>query len=460
MGPEEAEDVTLVFGISDTGQGMTEEQISRLFDEYSRFNLRSNRSIEGVGLGMSITRKLVRMMNGEILVESELGRGTTFTVRLLQGNIDAEPLGPEVVEQLRQFRINDTTQMKRTEIIREHMPYGSVLIVDDVVTNLYVAKGLMAPYDLAIDTVESGFEGIEKIKQGKVYDIVFMDHMMPGMDGIETTEAMRGLGYTQPVIALTADAMIGRAEKFQECGFDDCITKPIDLRQLNAVLNKFVRDRHPPEVVNAARQQKKDVGEQHVGATPQAFISPNLVKMFMRDASKSLAVLEALHEQQDSLSDTGLRTYVINVHGMKSALANIGELGLSALAAKLEQAGRDRDSAVMSSQTPAFLNALRELIEEITPKEDNEASGTTEITDEDMAYLREKLLALKTACVSYDKKSAKDILAEIEQKAWPRPTKERLEAIAEHLLHSKFKAAISVVDDMIAASTKIQATAD
>jgi len=146
--------------------------------------------------------------------------------------------------------------------------------------------------------------------------------------------------------------------------------------------------------------------------------------------------------------------YVINVHGIRGALANIGELDLSALAAKLEQAGRDRDSAVMSSQTPVFLDALRGLIEKITPEKYDERSGTTERTVEDLVYLREKLLALKTACVAYNKKAAKDILAEIEQKAWSQPTKERLEVIAEHLLHSKFKAAISVADEMFESLTK------
>jgi hypothetical protein len=112
----------------------------------------------------------------------------------------------------------------------------------------------------------------------------------------------------------------------------------------------------------------------------------------------------------------------------------------------LEQAGRDRDASVLSSRTPAFLNALREVIERITPKEDGEDSGTG---DEDLAYLREKLLALKAACAAYDKKAAKDALAEIEHRAWPRPIKESLGIIAEHLLHSKFKNIASIVDEMI-----------
>ena len=253
---QEASDVTIVFTVSDTGQGMTPEQVSRLFEAYSRFNLENNYTIEGAGLGMSITQNLVRMMHGEILVESEPGRGTIFTVRLPQGDIGAEPLGPEVVEQLRQFRIHDAERMRIAQITRVPMPYGSILVVDDVEMNLDVAQGLLAYYDLAVDTAESGLAAIEKIKQGNVYDIVFMDHMMPGMDGIEATKAIRSLGYTHPIIALTANAVKGQAEIFLTSGFDEFISKPIDMRQMDTILNKFVRDRHPPEVVEDARRSK------------------------------------------------------------------------------------------------------------------------------------------------------------------------------------------------------------
>jgi len=445
---ENAPDVTFVFIVSDTGQGMTAEQLSRLFDEYSRFNLEVNRAIEGAGLGMTITRNLIHMMHGDILVESEPNRGSTITVRLPQRNAGDEVLGQEVVDQLRQFNKRGTAQMRRTQIIREPMPYGSVLVVDDVATNLYVAKGLLASYGLTVDTAERGAAAIEKIKQGKVYDIVFMDHIMPGMDGMEATGAIRALGYTRPVIALTADAMVGRAGIFRARGFDDFIAKPIDLREMNAVLNKFIRDVYPPEVVEAARRQKSGADPQRVDATPQA-ADPNLTKIFLQDASKALAVLETLCEKQGAFSDEDMRTYVINIHSMKSALANIGELDLSALAAGLERAGRKRDAAVIASKIPDFLNALRELIKKITSRETGERNAAT---DADLPYLRESLLAIKTACVAYNRKAAKDKLSEIRQKAWPRPTEARLDAIAEHLLHSKFKAIIAiinVVDEML-----------
>jgi CheY-like chemotaxis protein len=324
------------------------------------------------------------------------------------------------------------------------MPYGSVLVVDDVEANIYVARGLLAPYGLTVDSSGRALTAIEKIRQGKVYDIVFMDHMRPEMDGMEATKVLRGLGYTRPVVALTANAVTGQAEIFRQNGFDDFLSKPIDLREMNAVLNRFVRDRHPPEVVEAARRQHNDAQESDNDET--ASLNPKLAKIFIRDASKTVAALEALCAKQDAYSDEELRIYVINVHGMKSPLASIGEAELSALASRLEQAGRERDAAVIASQSPAFLDALREVIQKITPREDGEDSG---MTDADQAYLREKLGALKTACAAYNKKAARDALAGIAQKTWPRQTQERLDVIAERLLHSKFKEIARLADEVL-----------
>jgi len=253
--------VPLVFRVSDTGQGMTAAQLRHLGDEYSRFNMEANRTTEGTGLGMSITMKLVKMMNGEISVDSKLGKGTTVTVRLPQRNVGlgvSGTIGRELAENLQNLNIHSKPRIKKEQITRTPMPYGKVLIVDDVRSNLYVARGLMVPYGLSIDTAASGFEAVEKIKKGAEFDVIFMDHMMPKMDGIEATKIIRGMGYTRPIIALTANALAGQAEMFIENGFDGFISKPIDIRQLNSSLNKFIRDRYPAEVVEAARQEAQN----------------------------------------------------------------------------------------------------------------------------------------------------------------------------------------------------------
>jgi CheY-like chemotaxis protein len=328
------------------------------------------------------------------------------------------------------------------QIVREYMPYGMVLIVDDVETNLYVAKGLMAPYGLSIETADSGFDAVERIKRGTSYDIIFMDHFMPEMDGIEAAKILRNSGYAQPIIALTANALTGQSEVFLENGFDGYISKPIDIRQLNAALNRFVRDKYPPETVEFARKQKESL-KKPAGAIAGQNQSKNgqLAEVFIRDAEKSIAILETIHTNSYHRADD-VQLYIINVHAMKSALANIGETELSEFAFKLEKAGREEDSVVMTDETPAFLTALRDVIEKYKAQEKKD-DNDREITEADKLLLQEKLTAIQIACEAYNKKTAKTVLAELREKPWPRPIKELLNTIAEHLLHGDFEEAAS-----------------
>ena len=139
------------------------------------------------------------------------------------------------------------------------MPYGRVLVVDDVEINLYVACEILLSYKLEVEMADSGIAAIEKIINGKKYDVIFMDHMMPKMDGIETTQKLRELGYTGFIVALTANALVGNDKMFENNSFDDFIPKPIDINQINTVLNKFVRDMHPEE----AKKYKSDAVTQN-----------------------------------------------------------------------------------------------------------------------------------------------------------------------------------------------------
>ena len=232
--------INLIFTVSDTGQGMTKEQLATLYDEYAMFNQEANRKIEGTGLGMSITKNLVQMMKGKMEAESEPGVGTTFKIYLLQKTTGSDVLGKELAESLSSFEF--TNQMNRAKLVRDYMPYGSVLIVDDVDANLFVAKGLMKPYGFEIETASSGFEVLDKTRGGTKYDVIFMDHMMPEMDGVETTEKLREMGYKGVIIALTANALVGNDEMFAQHGFDGFIPKPIEIHDLDDIINKYIRD--------------------------------------------------------------------------------------------------------------------------------------------------------------------------------------------------------------------------
>jgi CheY-like chemotaxis protein len=416
--------------VRDTGRGMTEAQLQKLFDAYSRFNMEENRFVEGTGLGMNIVQHLVEKTGGDISVNSVPGEGTEMTVYLPQGYAGPAKLGKELAENLMSFRTAGMSKMKKAQIVREHMPYGRALVVDDMETNLYVAKGFLLPYGLTVDTALSGKDAVEKIERGNVYDIVFMDHMMPGMDGIETVKAVRAKGYTSPIVALTANAVSGQADKFMANGFDGFISKPIDIRELNASLNKFVRDRQPPEAVEAARAAS-DGGVVTGSEAPQA--DPELARIFTHDAEKAIAVLQGY--EAGSYESDNLQDYIMNVHAIKSALANIGETKLSNFAKDLEQAGRDKNIAFISKETPVFLNGLVALVERLKPGKAEEGG---EVTEEDRAYLHKMLPAVRDACAKYDIDAAMAVLAQRKQR--PRPGKygELIDTISGHLLHSEF----------------------
>jgi len=437
---ERGDNVTVIFRVSDTGQGMTPEQVRKLGSDYSRFNMEANRKTEGTGLGMSITRNLLRMMNGNIDIESTPNVGSVFTVSLPQKCTAHGVIGKEMANNLMRLNFINEQRIRNLQIKREYMPYGRVLIVDDVESNLYVARGLMASYNLSIDTAISGLEAIDKIKNKCDYDIIFMDHMMPGMDGIEATKMIRDLGYTKPIVALTANALSGQAEMFMKNGFDDFISKPIDIRQLNMTLNKLVRDKHPSEVVEAARKQKEIINKK----TNQVTIDSQLAEFFIRDAKKAAKILESIYINKCRRADD-VSMLIINVHAMKSALANVGEKDLSQAALKMEQAGRDNDKKQIMEELPFFLNSLYAVInkfEEKKQKTEKEGYG-------DYSQLKEKLLEIRAACGDYNKKIAKNLLAELKKKTWSQPVEEHLVTLAGFLLHSEFDEALKNIDDCI-----------
>ena len=355
-GPESHTKCVLILKVSDTGQGMSEEQIGKLFEQYTRFNLNVNQGIVGTGLGMNITKRFIDMMEGEIFVESEVGKGSVITVRLPQERIGSAVCGPELAENLQSGRFQSIIKLRKGIGAHEYMPYGSVLIVDDVDSNLFVAKGMMLPYGLKIETVTSGFKALEQIRGGKVYDIIFMDHMMPGMDGLEAARIIREMGYTHPIVALTANAVVGQAEMFLENGFNGFISKPIDIRELNATLNRFIRDRQTQNI-------KASVA---AGSPPEMNVSSELAAMVARDIKKAVIVLEELLPKMDAGDDEDIVLFTTTVHGVKSALANAGEKDLSMVALRLEQAGMKGKISGIASETKEFISTLKLVAEKLS----------------------------------------------------------------------------------------------
>jgi len=442
------EDVMLVLGVSDTGQGMKEEDKKKLFSEYLRLNTEVNRSIEGTGLGLNITKKLVEMMSGNISVESEYGKGSVFTVTVKQQSVNSPPIGAELAQRLISFNFTSKNQNEQV-ITRELMPYGSVLVVDDVDTNLYVANGLLSSYKLKIELADSGFAAIEKTESGKKYDVIFMDHMMPQMDGIETAKKLREYGYKGIIVALTANALAGNDEMFAQNGFDGFIPKPIDVKQLNEVLNKFVRDKHPEE----AKKYKPETVTQK--EEKNAFLTdPLVLKIFCADAKKAIATLK------ETVSAGDLKLFTITAHAMKSALANVGELEASKSAAALENSGLQGDREFINANIESFIQTLEELAEKFNsafaaklPATDetlneqgaNDDAASQNVT-EDVSLLKEQLQIIKTACENYDDDTAYTALDNLKEKTWRSETLELLTQIHDMLfIYSDFDGAIKQI---------------
>ena len=411
--------VMLRFAVEDTGQGMKPQDKERLFAEYQRFNAEANRATEGTGLGLNITKKLLDMMDGTIGVESEYGKGSVFTVTIRQKAVECPALGASVAEQLRKFAFIDGRRVSNLRINRELMPYGNVLVVDDVATNLYVAERLLSLYQLKVETAESGFEAVEKVKAGAVYDVIFMDHMMPRMDGMETMLKLRELGYTNTIVVLTANALVGNDEMFKQKGFDGFISKPIDVCQLDEALNKFVRDKHLDEAKKYAAQTT----DQAVNQTT----NPKLLKYFRQDAENAIAAL------RETVKNGDAKLFTITVHAMKSALANVGESEASRAAAALESAGRSGGMEYIAANIDKFIKTLESLINKFSGTKsvnvaDNDGMDNSSVT-EDTDYLTEQLRIIKSACGNYDDDAVYAALDRLKERRWKLSTTASLEKI-------------------------------
>ncbi|MCL2171853.1 MAG: ATP-binding protein, partial [Defluviitaleaceae bacterium] len=439
------DEIILVISISDTGDGMTAEQLDMLFEvEYSRFNMSRNRAIEGSGLGMNIAHNLIELHGGEIDVHSEPGEGTTFMVRLPQRITGANPIGPEMAKNLQHAQMNARSLRRMSRIHRKPMPYGTVLVVDDVESNLYVARGLLAPYGLKVETAVSGAESVALIRAGRVYDIIFMDHMMPGMDGMLATKIIQETGYSHPIVALTANTVKGQAEIFLANGFDGFLSKPISILELDECLMKFIHAKQTPEVLEAAENA-------HITIEATSTNRSGLTDFFLKDAERALNILNPIIDDLAAggrLCDAGMKSYINQTHGMKSALANMGQSWLADMASSLEDAARAGDMEAVISQTPLYLQNLRALMKELGYETARNAAPKADaaIDTESIARL---LGDIASSCGEFNKRAAKTALTELQKMTLPDNISQLLTEISNLLLISSFEKAASLINTQL-----------
>lgn len=350
--------IDLIISVRDTGIGIRQEDLERMLQRYVRLEDGVRRGIEGTGLGLDITSYLVEAMDGHLDIESEYGKGSVFTVAVRQKVIDSTPIG--------EFDLGSIRNMKKDN--REYKPVTrmgkSVLIVDDNELNLRVAKGLLKQTELNVDTCDNGYEALGLAKKNK-YDLILLDHMMPDMDGIETLQRLRnmdGLCRFVPVVALTANAVIGSREYYLEAGFNDYLSKPIVYEELEKLIAKYTGGEAEGENKLTASDTLVDF---EVDIFGENITENELVDVLGKggyDVKAGLTFsnndtgiyLEMLHmfvENSDSSRDKleeylkagNMSDYAIAVHSLKGNAKCIGATDLYNRAYKHEQAAKEED---------------------------------------------------------------------------------------------------------------------
>jgi signal transduction histidine kinase/CheY-like chemotaxis protein len=384
--------IWLVSSVRDTGIGIKQEDVGKLFQDYNQVNTRSNRKIEGTGLGLSLAKKMADLMGGTIALESEYGKGSIFTVRLRQQRRGEAVIGNEKAESLSNFHYNAQKRSQNQKLIRIPLPYASVLVVDDVAANLEVTRGLLKPYGMTVDCVSSGQSAINRIKNPeKHYNAIFMDHMMPGMDGMEAVRIIRkeidtGYAKTIPIIALTANAIVGTEEIFLRNGFQAFLTKPIDIMRLDSVIHQWVRDKKREQELDGGGEENTRRGEDTASRRQIPLIKAGMeipgmdlmaaLNLFEGDEESLLSVMEAyvahtpaylesLRTFQAGDNGAAFDDYVVRVHGIKSSSRSIGALETGRKAEDLEHAGRRRDVEFIRVHGVEFVEETDRLVTEI-----------------------------------------------------------------------------------------------
>jgi signal transduction histidine kinase/CheY-like chemotaxis protein len=554
--------VSLAIEVADSGRGIKEEDIGKLFRDFVQIDLSGNRGIEGTGLGLAITRSIINAMNGEIFVNSEFGKGSAFTVRLPQtirgvkklSFVEApetksvllyeqreiysssilrslENLGvkcahvgnnSEFAEKLKSQRwpfvfissglleraaktieengsgarivalarfgevptgkvldvltmpaysipianiLNGTATGSAFSASREVVtsfiaPDAKVLVVDDINTNLKVAEGLMLPYKMRVELCGSGPKAIEAVKQ-KSYDLVFMDHMMPEMDGIEAVSVIRAMEgerfKTMPIIALTANVISGMRELFISRGFNDLLAKPIDIFKLDEILSCWITEEKKKQG-NVDRYSNRDspvsspmlpipgVDVQHgiamTGGTLEGY--RQVLSIFSEDAECRLPMLQKAPEAE------ALAVFTTQVHALKSASASIGAAEISVQAAALEAAGKAGDLELIWKKLPAFAECLAELVKNIrvTLMDAGSQDAPPDSPGLSPVIPARLLRELEVALNAQDLSSIDRILAELDKEPLDPKAKKIMEQISDDVLMAEFEKAAAALENL------------
>ena len=382
----EGDILSLRIQVKDTGIGIREEDREKIFEGFERLDTHKNRSVQGTGLGLTITRRLVEQMGGELEFASVYGEGSCFTVYVPQRVLSEEPVGDYRTHAVKTDEEDITTGILAPDV--------KVLVVDDTEMNLIVFEERLKDTRMQITKAISGEECLAAVKKDS-FDIIFLDHFMPGMDGIETLKCMKNLGIENlsqaaPVIALTANAIEGSREMYLEAGFTDYLSKPVEYKDLIRLLKKYIRYTVvQPEQTEAAADQTVDAqaaGTQTAGAQAAAGQAASgtaggrqristeigmqyasgkkdfyhrLLKMYYEQGPDKKADLEKFLAEQD------VKQYVVTVHSIKGNSRMIGAMEFAEQALVLEQAGKAGDLETIRQNHATLLQEYDMVLQEI-----------------------------------------------------------------------------------------------
>ena len=440
LSDEIPENILLKISVTDTGIGIREDDIDKLTTAFERVDLQRNRTIEGTGLGISIVTSLLDLMNSKLEVSSEYGKGSRFSFNIEQRVVNWEPVG-DFAQKVRESWADSGNY---TESF--HAPSARILVVDDTRTNLTVIQGLLKQTRMTVDIATSGIEAIEKVKEEK-YNIIFLDHRMPEMDGIQTFHAMEelkdNLNVGVPVIALTANAISGSREMYLKEGFNNYLSKPVDPAKLEEMILTYL----PREIVERAgdegfvasgggfdKEEKEALHELlrltgvDINAAIEKCGSAKVAKDVMRDFWLSIDERSALIQKyQQSMN---IKDYTIYVHGLKSSARAIGALDLAERAEYLENCGNGGDIEEIEMLTPKLLELYRSYTKrlEILFKEDE--SDKEPISPQELENAFESMKEFVSASY-FD--SADDIMAMLDNYAIPEEYKEKYNKVKKLL---------------------------
>ena len=445
--------VMLYYEVADTGIGIRKEDHKILFDAFQRVEMDRNRYVEGTGLGLTISQNLVNMMGGVIEVESEYGKGSRFFFTIEQTIIDPTP-----VSAVNYNGQKDNVTEKEAECLFI-APEAHILLVDDNELNLVVAKELLKPLRMQIDTAENGLQAVKMVR-GSQYDLVLMDHMMPVMDGIEAAKAIRALPEDKyqklPIIALTANAMVDARKEFLNAGMNGFVAKPIDFaricNQLKLWLPKdLVRDVPKEEAKKLLADDLSDreiqpedpqmgfsfeEGVKHCGSKAALM---KTIRIFYRTIdSKANKIEQCLKE--GLISD-----YVIEIHALKSSALLIGAVPLSEAAKELEDYGKQGKTEVLEEKTPDVLTLYRDLKNILRPYAEKEEDAKKEFSDGEWITALQQI----HQCIEqFDLDGVDQIMEQLEEYQVPECIRESMDQLRVYVADVSLEEIMELTDTM------------